>query len=74
MITSYPALAHAAQRWTPIRPVPPITEMEGKSFLGRYGGLGAHGPSDAVALLMTISILLTMKMKIIISSFFVSEV
>ena len=46
IVTLYPALAHAAQRWTPMRPVPPMTEMVGNSLLGRSGGLGGHGPEE----------------------------
>jgi hypothetical protein len=46
MVTSYPALAHAAHKWTPIRPVPPITETVGSSLDGRSAGLGAHGPIE----------------------------
>mmetsp|Transcript_6911 Transcript_6911/g.14021 ORF Transcript_6911/g.14021 Transcript_6911/m.14021 type:complete len:216 (-) Transcript_6911:5-652(-) len=44
MHTSYPALAQAAQRWTPMRPVPPRTAMVGNWPGSRSAGFGAHGP------------------------------
>ena len=48
-VTSYPALAQAAPRWTPIRPVPPTMAMVGSSLDGRSTlGLGAQGPPSCV--------------------------
>ena len=44
IVTSYPALVHAAQRWTPIRPVPPIIDIVGSSSLGQVGGAEAREP------------------------------
>ena len=47
-VTSYPALAQAAPRWTPIRPVPPTMAIVGSSLDGRSLGLGAQGPPSCV--------------------------
>ena len=52
MVTSYPALAHAAHRWTPIRPVPPKNAIVGSAQVASAERTPKPGVVAAVALMM----------------------